>query len=448
MKYDVFISYNHADSRWAKQLKLHLKGHGLNPFLDIDSDLDGSELAAELASAIATSRCFVILLTPRSVKSGWVGREAQLALARDVRATRRFVLPLLIRDCKIPRQLQGRVRIDCTSGFRKQVVDRIVAAVQQRGVARLSGSPRPTNRWNYSRTGINANLSDVVFTSTQDGVVGWAVGDNGVLLKTTDSGRSWTSRRRSTSADLFGLAFSASGVHGYACGQNGTLLETQDGGATWTKKPSGVKSDLNSIAISELNQSVVAVGAAGVILSWEIGGGRIASSLAMYRDKLWQVHFSRSGNLGCIAGNHGTALVSRDGGRTWATLKLPTRDSLYGTFVLSDDKSICLVGEDGRVMMSRDRGKKWERPILSGLGTGWDDWLNSCSFSPDRKTGWIVGAQGLAANTRDGGKTWSTYWFDEPFDITNVRHPLGDSVWAVGTNGAALTSEKWRRARH
>jgi hypothetical protein len=52
----------------------------------------------------------------------------------------------------------------------------------------------------------------------------WAVGRQGLILKTTDGGGNWLSEPSGVSEDLFGVDFADTG-NGWACGANGTILK-------------------------------------------------------------------------------------------------------------------------------------------------------------------------------------------------------------------------------
>ena len=64
-------------------------------------------------------------------------------------------------------------------------------------------------------------------------VVGWAVGNDGTILKTTNGGTSWTSQSIETSVPLYSVSFTDSD-NGTVVGDVGTILRTTDGGTTWS----------------------------------------------------------------------------------------------------------------------------------------------------------------------------------------------------------------------
>ena len=87
------------------------------------------------------------------------------------------------------------------------------------------------------------SLNSVCFVSTN---IGYAVGLDGVILKTTDAGITWNKVQTSTLNALNKLRFINSNV-GFAVGENGTILKTIDGGDNWVVHESGVINTLNDI---------------------------------------------------------------------------------------------------------------------------------------------------------------------------------------------------------
>ena len=84
----------------------------------------------------------------------------------------------------------------------------------------------------------------------------WRVGRQGLIQKAAADG-SWETRPSGVKSDLFGISFANSKV-GWAVGQGGTVLRTTDGGDTWTRMPSPSTEDLVRVgAISETKVNVI-----------------------------------------------------------------------------------------------------------------------------------------------------------------------------------------------
>ena len=80
-------------------------------------------------------------------------------------------------------------------------------------------------------SGVSGELADVFFLDTN---TGWTVGQDGVILKTTNAGQTWTRQTSGTTSYLNAVHF-ADVNHGWAVGRDGNILKTGDGGITWTK---------------------------------------------------------------------------------------------------------------------------------------------------------------------------------------------------------------------
>ncbi|PJB34290.1 MAG: hypothetical protein CO108_28765, partial [Deltaproteobacteria bacterium CG_4_9_14_3_um_filter_63_12] len=94
-----------------------------------------------------------------------------------------------------------------------------------------------------------SGLYDLEFP-TEPGQVGYAVGDGGVVLKTTDAGESFSPRHSKTTSTLFGIDFEPTGQDGVAVGALGTLIRTTSFGEVWKK----LDVDLDSHLFSALVQ--------------------------------------------------------------------------------------------------------------------------------------------------------------------------------------------------
>ena len=79
-----------------------------------------------------------------------------------------------------------------------------------------------------------------------DGVLTWILGENGTLLVSGDKGETWQARSASTEETL--LDIKLSGSNGWIVGTRGLILESTDSGGTWERVPSPVTSDLAAIS--------------------------------------------------------------------------------------------------------------------------------------------------------------------------------------------------------
>ena len=95
----------------------------------------------------------------------------------------------------------------------------------------------------------NNGLSSVYFT---DSNTGWAVGEDGVIIKTSDGGISWVRQTSGTTEILQSIYFIESKT-GWAVGLQGTIIKTTDGGETWISKNDTIIENLYSVFFIDLN---------------------------------------------------------------------------------------------------------------------------------------------------------------------------------------------------
>ena len=110
-------------------------------------------------------------------------------------------------------------------------------------------------------------LNEITFPSEK---IGYAVGDFGQIVKTTDFGVSWIDLNSGTNKDLYAVSFPTEKI-GNAVGKNGVILRTEDGGSYWFTQNSGITQNLNKVQFLD-SENGFAVGNEGIILHTEDGG--------------------------------------------------------------------------------------------------------------------------------------------------------------------------------
>ena len=94
---------------------------------------------------------------------------------------------------------------------------------------------------------------------------GWAVGENGTILHSTD-GATWQPQTGGTRAtDLYSIFGTGDAKTLWAVGQHGAILHSADG-ATWQPQTSGTTNELYSIFGTSDGRTLWAVGECGTIL--------------------------------------------------------------------------------------------------------------------------------------------------------------------------------------
>jgi tetratricopeptide (TPR) repeat protein len=97
----VFVCYARADGEdFANRLHDSLEADHIDAWLDTHDICEGCDWDAEISKALESSVAVVVVLTPGAVLSMQVKSEWQEALSRKLP-----VIPLLVKDCQIPRVL-------------------------------------------------------------------------------------------------------------------------------------------------------------------------------------------------------------------------------------------------------------------------------------------------------------------------------------------------------
>lgn len=191
-----------------------------------------------------------------------------------------------------------------------------------------------------------------------------AVGEIGTVLRSPDSGQSWTSVPPTTKATLTGVSFAPGSRRGWAVGHDALILATEDGGKTWSKAWQGESLDASFLDVCALSTDhVIAVGAYGLYLETRDAGRTWTARLILEED----MHLNRisRGPTGAlyIAGERGTLLRSTDHGGTWKPIDSPYDGSFYGILPLGPD-TLLAYGLRGRVFRSVDNGASWAPVVL------------------------------------------------------------------------------------
>jgi len=243
------------------------------------------------------------------------------------------------------------------------------------------------------------DLNAVYFT---DDVHGWAAGQTGILLTTSDGGTTWQHQVSGTDMSLHAIHF-VDGLHGWAVGDGGTILATLDGGNTWQQQDGTTVVALLSVYfVDEMHGWVV--GAGGMILatrdggnSWEWQRSGVFYKSGVYKS-LNSVYFVDNEH-GWVVGSDGMILATSDGGNSWEPQESITKDALSSVY-FHDGEQGWAVGSGGTILTTSDGGSNW-RKQNNIKGT----MLQAVSFI-DGERGWAVGSFGTIWATRDGGSGW------------------------------------------
>jgi hypothetical protein len=110
--FDVFLSYSRGDELFVARLKSALEAHGLTVWRDREEIRAGDLIVKALERGLAASRAVAFVVSPASLRSGWVEEEYARALGLIHSAKPMRLVPLLLEDAELPGFLQNRSHVD------------------------------------------------------------------------------------------------------------------------------------------------------------------------------------------------------------------------------------------------------------------------------------------------------------------------------------------------
>lgn len=204
-------------------------------------------------------------------------------------------------------------------------------------------------------TPTQATLQDLAVWDGQHAV---AVGNDGVVLVTTDGGRSWAAvpdvPRSEVANKLIRVQAQGAG-RAWAVGEMGALLETTDYGRSWQRRHPEQDTAWNGIAAAG-DGLLWVVGEFGQMLR-SIDDGRSWEDVAAPVDVSLMAVAFRDALHGVVVGLEGVVLVTDDGGEQWTRIDSGVREHLYDVvwddarrrWVAAGDQGVWLAGDaDGR----------------------------------------------------------------------------------------------------
>ena len=253
--------------------------------------------------------------------------------------------------------------------------------------------------WHTQNSGTTKFLLDVYFV---DQITGWACGQTGTILRTTDGGVIWTNLNAPPNNAYYSIYFVNNSI-GWAVGSSGSseFIHTTDGGNTWAMQSSPTPHSTSDVYFVNADTG------------WAVGGkGRD------FTDPIREIS------------------CTTNGGATWTTQYTGNNENPLGTVYFVNENQGWAVGSTSTIMHTSDGGNNWTFQ-MSGPGYEFEDvyFLN-----PD--TGWVVGEDlslshnAVIFNTTDGGATWVSQIFGSDDSFQGVQFVNANTGWVVGGSNA------------
>jgi photosystem II stability/assembly factor-like uncharacterized protein len=264
-----------------------------------------------------------------------------------------------------------------------------------------------------------------------DGSLGWATGECGTVIHTTDGGASWYEQEYGRTDNILDLCM-VSDLVGWAAGDNGVILTTTDGGDDWLEQASGVTSGLNAIVfLDSLNGW--AAGDNEVILHTTNGG----TSWSLQHQVIGQNDINSmtflNGLNGWAAGGGGKLFHTTSGGASWVSQTVGPSSAAYLAISFVDTSLGFAVGTHSAIVRTENGGATWST-ITTGDTVNYNQVLMQNFF-----VGWIVGDGGRLLRTLNGGLSWSSTAIGDGADINGLSR-RGSTQWVSCESGKILRS--------
>jgi len=297
--------------------------------------------------------------------------------------------------------------------------DRLVA-VGERG--HVIASDDDGFSWLQAKVPVISTLTAVYFV---DENTGWAVGHDGVVIKSVDGGLSWKKQfdgfkanemvleqakaRKAQREDELNTAkvmgnprrieeaeenletatfaledaqydyedrstkplldvWFKDAKQGYVIGAYGMIFKTRDGGETWTDWSSHVENPnryhLNAIAYIDEGKMMIA-GEAGLLLRTSDDGEQWEQMFSPYEGSFFGITNLESQNVQVAYGLRGNVARTDTFGSNWKLVDSGTEQTLMGA---TDRRGrvVYIVGNGGAFIKGIDLGRKWESSIREG----------------------------------------------------------------------------------
>jgi photosystem II stability/assembly factor-like uncharacterized protein len=276
---------------------------------------------------------------------------------------------------------------------------------------------------------------------------GWAVGDLGALIKTTDGGASWKTIQTDITVPILKVR-SINGQTVIASGYGGLILRSTDGGETFLQISAGLSSGDDLWGLEMINDTLSwACGANKLIkttddgLSWQI------VSTPGYTGNLWWIDFMNE-NYGFVAAD-GKVLKTTDGGNNWEIIQAGDDRPLYCINIIDSEPGglhIAAAGYGGvnysaKNLYSSDGGNTW---VHGGSLT--TEAVNDIKYI-DKDTGYLIMSTVSARKTTNRGLEWTTIQgISDNYELQLFNNNKGYSVGnALKISKTENGYENWER---
>lgn len=258
----------------------------------------------------------------------------------------------------------------------------------------------------------------------------------GVIVKTTDSGESW-SQILPVSGEIDGLQAICftSATTGFAGGWNDYFIKTTNGGSSWTDLTVG--NDVwyyTDIQFWDENNGVVSAkmnDGGGKIYVTDDGGDTWTTASGITVEVLG-LDYADENTLFAV-GIDGKIMKSANGGTSWS-FNFQATGIVFGVSFANANFGV-VGGEDGAIYSTTNGGNSWNY-----YSTGYHNFWATCAFEGD--SAYVGGTDEAIYKTLDGGQTWSSeYSGTNSSTLYRIAFSDNNTGLACGSQGRMIRKD-------
>ncbi len=306
------------------------------------------------------------------------------------------------------------------------------------------------NFWEKIDSPTSKRLTSVLFT---DSLNGWAAGDSGIIIHTTDGGINWETQYQNDSLTIMNLCFLSDQFGIASAGSRfyepfgSYLLKTTNGGDSWNAEYMRVGELFVNYVYFLDSLNGFAAGYPGFFMRTSDGGESwrnvildtlLFSEYPPYKIKFYNEKYGYA--CGGVRDVAGVVWRTTDGGFSWDTIvdtSSAPPEPLYAIQIF-DSLNVLFMGGDGdfngaSTLRTTDAGNSWE---YEALGIRW--YPEEVGFRTASE-GWApMGPDRAFLFTSDSGESWSLLPTPDSAYATNICFPDSAHGYAVGIDGTIL----------
>lgn len=274
-----------------------------------------------------------------------------------------------------------------------------------------------------------------------------AAGAHGHILYSDDQGLTWRQAQVPVSLTLTALYFPTAKT-GWAVGHDGIVLKSSDAGATWVKQFDGYQAN---------NEIVAGISKGKTLLETQFAAAQAkgnGAAMDELSEKIEDLEFAledaeadkNSGSTkpfldvwfanekeGFVVGAYGMFFRTKDGGKTWqngaASLPNPERFHINAIAQVGK-KALMMAGEQGLLLRSDDLGKTWV-----SLDSPYDG--SFFGIAADGNNQLVFGLRGNVFRSNDGGISWTAVSLTTEQALMSAVK-LNNEVFLIGNGGSLI----------